>query len=444
MNKPGLGIVYDTGAAGIRDILTALGSEYDLVFIVPRAADPITGVLKSFGAVIPADLPGGISRTAELITRHGIDGLVTYSEQMLRLTADLCEEMNLRGHDVATAMRLTNKKLQREALHAAGIPVPQNTVVSSADSLPGILASVGLPAIIKPLRGVSSTLTYSIKSEKDISRLQRSLFSTRPEMLGEHDNGYIIEELLIGRDCAPFGDYVSVESRTVSGLTSLYAVTGTFPLVAPFREPGQFWPCQLPAVEQDRICETTRLAISALGITDGISHTEIKLTNAGPRIIEVNGRLGGFRADLAARHCGLDLIKDAAKIALGMAETPYQGLPPSRPGVTYSYSSLPPSDACELVSISGRDSLLSAPGVEAYQRYYRNGSKLAMDGRSDPLDVIFGLAPSHQELIPLLRSQLAPLAYKFRCESDYVIKALDLPSAWFCTSGNKGLGSGCD
>jgi hypothetical protein len=157
-----------------------------------------------------------------------------------------------------------------------------------------------------------------------------------------------------------------------------------------------------------------------------ITHTTLfryALTDAGPRIIEVNGRLGGFRADLAARHCGLDLIRDAAEIALGVAESAYPRVLDARPGATYSYSSLPPPDARELVSVSGRGSLLRRPGVEAYRRF--------SDGRTDQLDVLFGYAPSLHEMIPLLRSQLAPLAYTFRGESDYVIKALDLPSASF-------------
>lgn len=431
MHRPRLGVVYDVGVAGVRDIVASLGGDYDLVFITARAADPVSQALASFGPVIPADLPGGADRAAEQGSQHGLNGLVTYSERMLRLTAELAERMNLRGHDAATARRLTNKRCQRESLHAAGLPVPRNAVVARAEDWPGVIASVGLPAIVKPVRGVSSARTYPVVSAADVARLQRSLFDGRPEPTGGADSGYIVEQLMIGRDTSPFGDYVSVECRTVSGFTSLYAITGTFPLAAPFREPGQFWPCQLPAREQAEIFQLTRAAVAALGIIDGISHTEVKLTAAGPRIIEVNGRLGGFRADLALRHGGLDLIREAADIALGMAGREFWGLPRSRPGATYSYSSLAPGDARHLVSISGYGSLLSAPGVEGYRRFYKNGSRLAADGSSDPLDMLFGHAPSPQEIIPSLRAQLAPLSYAFLGETGYVVNALDLPAAAF-------------
>lgn len=431
MHRPTLGVAYDVGVAGVRDIVTSLGGDYDLVFITARAAAPVTGALASFGAVIPADLPGGIDRAAERCRQHGLDGVVTYSERMLRLTAGLAQRIGLRGHDEATALRLTNKRYQRESLRAAGLPVPRNAVVSRAEDWPGVIAAVGLPAIVKPVRGVSSARTYPVVSAADVARLQRSLFDGRPESPGGPDSGYIVEQLMIGRDTSPFGDYVSVECRTVSGFTSLYAITGTFPLGAPFREPGQFWPCHLPAAEQAKIFELTRAAVAALGVTDGISHTEVKLTADGPRIIEVNGRLGGFRADLALRHGGLDLIREAAEIALGVAGGEFPGFPRTRPGATYSYSSLAPADALHLVGISGYGRMLSAPGVEGYRRFYKNGSRLAADGSSDPLDVLFGHALSQQEIIPSLRAQLAPLSYTFRGEVDYVIKALDLPAASF-------------
>ena len=41
------------------------------------------------------------------------------------------------------------------------------------------------------------------------------------------------------------------------------------------------------------------MAIKALGVRVGFLHTEIKLTPDGPRIIEVNGRLGGSVAEMA-------------------------------------------------------------------------------------------------------------------------------------------------
>ncbi|MDX7986717.1 hypothetical protein FE392_05115 [Xenorhabdus sp. 12] len=42
--------------------------------------------------------------------------------------------------------------------------------------------------------------------------------------------------------------------------------------------------------EQNQIYALTESAIKELGVNQGITHTELKLTEQGARIIEVNGR----------------------------------------------------------------------------------------------------------------------------------------------------------
>ena len=59
-------------------------------------------------------------------------------------------------------------------------------------------------------------------------------------------------------------------------------------------------------------------AITALGIRTGCLHTEIKVTDDGPRVIEVNGRIGGFVAPvLALASSGTDFFQISQRVALG-------------------------------------------------------------------------------------------------------------------------------
>ena len=86
-------------------------------------------------------------------------------------------------------------------------------------------------------------------------------------------------------------------------------------------------------------------------MTDGVCHTELKLTPAGPRIIEVNGRLGGYVHDVLKRACGLNMIRLAAGVALGRQSLP---VPISQPEqVSYIFNNLPPDDATSLLAGSG-------------------------------------------------------------------------------------------
>jgi hypothetical protein len=60
-------------------------------------------------------------------------------------------------------------------------------------------------------------------------------------------------------------------------------------------------------------------AHDAIGFGFGITHTEIRLTAAGPKIIEVNGRLGGDLVPyLGLRATGVDTGLNAARVACGL------------------------------------------------------------------------------------------------------------------------------
>ena len=59
-------------------------------------------------------------------------------------------------------------------------------------------------------------------------------------------------------------------------------------------------------------------AIKALGLDSVVAHTEIKLTAAGPRVVEVNPRPAGNRITELVRHVtGIDLAAACVDVALG-------------------------------------------------------------------------------------------------------------------------------
>ena len=116
---------------------------------------------------------------------------------------------------------------------------------------------------------------------------------------------------------AGWGDYVSVESVTSHGHTRHIEITGKFPLAPPLRETGYVVPATLDAATRRSVLDRTTSALAALDVRHGASHVELKLTPAGPHIIEVNGRVGGYVADLVRRSRGYDLVRAALQAALG-------------------------------------------------------------------------------------------------------------------------------
>ncbi len=127
---------------------------------------------------------------------------------------------------------------------------------------------------------------------------------------GAEGSGLLVEEYLDGPE-------ISVECVTVHGITTPVAVTRKFLGPEPlFQEVGHTVVADDPLLAQ--VGPVAEAALDALGVNTAVSHVEMRLTSSGPRLIEVNARIGG---DLIGRlvhlATGIDLPAIAADIALG-------------------------------------------------------------------------------------------------------------------------------
>jgi hypothetical protein len=77
------------------------------------------------------------------------------------------------------------------------------------------------------------------------------------------------------------------------------------------------------------IYDVTKTALDALGLTNGASHAEYKITNEGRiAIMEIGGRMGGdfIGSDLVRLSIGYDFVKGVIDVALGEFEEPVKTL----------------------------------------------------------------------------------------------------------------------
>lgn len=126
----------------------------------------------------------------------------------------------------------------------------------------------------------------------------------------------VVEEYMIGPE-------VSVETLTVNGECNVIQITDKITTGAPhFVEMGHTQPSQLPENTKQKVAQLAKLANRAIGIINGPSHTEIIVTNEGPKIVELGARLGGdcITMHLVPLSTGVDMVECCIKIALG--ETP--------------------------------------------------------------------------------------------------------------------------
>jgi biotin carboxylase len=274
----------------------------------------------------------------------------------------MAEELGLDYHPPEVARRLVDKLCQREALRNGGLPTPlcwEVPVGRDPAAVEALAAEVEFPAVLKPRSSSGSQYTTPVADAGD---LVRQVAMLPPQAGGE--TGMFVEQYLPGLATGPngrFADYVSVESLVAHGEISHLAGNGRFPMAEPFRETGAFIPAELPQAQLEGALDVATAALRALGVRTGGFHTEIKLTPAGPRVIEVNGRLGGGVAEMLFQASGVSLLRLSIRVALGEPVVVDGPIVCARVGWRFMFQL--PMSARRVVSIEGLDRLAERPGV---------------------------------------------------------------------------------
>ncbi|MGW6355192.1 ATP-grasp domain-containing protein [Streptomyces sp. NPDC055092] len=413
MMRKTLIVVYADGAAHPGDIAVGLADWARCVFVTApddhtRAMEPL---LAGFGPVVTAGSP---AQAAAKVRAYEPEGIVTYSERALAYTGELAEALGLPFHDRRTVGLLTDKWQQRDALRAAGVDAVRCRRIDTVEDWADAVAETGLPAVLKPAHGGGSRNTFFVEDAGAGLALARALLAEdRPGLVA--GGTLVLEEYLPGRDTGAFGDYVSIESVVREGTVVDIAVTGKFPMVPPFRETGRFWPSPMEPAEEEQARDLARRSVEALGIRTGLTHTEIKLTPDGPRLIEVNGRLGGGINELSVRSQGLDLIELAGRTALG-EHPPLPALYAGR--ACFQLFHPAPRRPGTLLGIEGTDEVKRIPGVTLHRPYARPGTRFPGGVQTLELDIVMGQARDLAELAVLAKDIESTLRYRFEFEGD--------------------------
>ncbi len=396
--RPLVALGYGPRCVPVMQLIEAAAGVCELLWLIDGTIPEMrqmTELLHRFGPVVNI---GGLSPEdilKELSPPYRPDGIVTYLDANMASFAQVAEALELPFHSVAAAIALTDKAEQRRVLKEAGLPTP-TCVVIAPHQTPAELAAaeskVGWPAVLKPRSAQGSRYTFFVKDETRLSELLSDLGEQRPDMVLE---GYLADDpLRIGE---PYADYVSVESVVARGVISHLAVTGRFPLAENFRETGFFIPAALSDGDELAVLDLATQAIQAIGVTTGCLHTEIKFTPDGPRVIEVNGRVGGGVPEMLNRAAGLALVEMTLRVALG-EPVQVEG-PVTTERIGYRFFLQPPSVSAMVASIEGVDALSDHPGVDSITVHQGPGAVLDWkDGSRNHIMAVVGTANDYDEL----------------------------------------------
>jgi biotin carboxylase len=255
-----------------------------------------------------------------LAARHTVAGVLTWDEYALVPTATLAARLGLTGSTPESMTAARNKAASRAKFAEHGVPSAASTLVDSLPHATAVAHRTGFPVVLKPASHAASIGVIRVDRPDELPSAW-AFASAGAGGQGREGYGVLVEEYLSGPE-------VSVECATAGGIATPLAVTRKEVGFAPyFEETGHTVTADDPLLPE--VGPVAVQAVSALGITDGVQHVEMRLTPAGPRIIEVNSRIGG---DLIGRlvhlATGLDLPRIAADIACGNVPS----LAPTRKG----------------------------------------------------------------------------------------------------------------
>jgi biotin carboxylase len=391
------------------DIKAAAEGVCELVWIVDHdlgETPSMARLLRRLGEVV--DITGlDHDAAAARIAEARPDGILSLHDQLLSWTAEVAQRLDLPFYSREAAAALSDKRAQRAALAAAGIPVPAVLPVPPARdraALGALLGAASFPAVLKPRRSECSRNTVLVRSREELVAALDDVARHAP---ADRD-ALQVEEYLDDRPGAvtegdEIADYVSVESVVLDGTPCHLTITGRFPLAPPLRETGMFIPASMPADEQQAALELATAAVRALGVERGCLHTEIKMTPDGPRVIEVNGRIGGGVPEMLHDVAGVDLLPMALRVALGDQED--VAPMPSTTGVGYLFFRHLPQALGRVVSIEGLDELRARPGVRRLVLNFGPGSELDWRlGTDECVFTVEGVVADHDALLAMRRT----------------------------------------
>lgn len=360
-----LAYVYHPRSFPTMSLVEAARGLCELLWIVDTSDEEMASMerlLKRFGTTI--DIAGlTADEAAAVVAVYEPHGILTLVDANLRLTAELAMRIDRQFGSPATAVRLTDKHAQRDALAAAGLVVPRHWIIGDEEfeeTWRSIERHATFPAVLKPRRGEGSRDTQPVESLDELRTLVEEHRS------GDRSRDFVLEEYIVdavdGVAGEGFAGYVSVESFVQHGEVVHLAITGRMPPAFPFRETGFFLPSALDDGVASSVLDVATKAARAVGVELGCLHTEIKLTPSGPVVIEVNGRIGGGVPEMLAAATGVDFMKVAMRLALG--EIVEVGPMPQAQRVAYLFYVQAPVGLRNVMAVEGLDQLREFPGVQ--------------------------------------------------------------------------------
>lgn len=299
----------------MKRILILGGSEFQIPFIKKAKKQGYYVGVIDINEYAPGKKFADISYTASLKDKEAVLKIANEFKPngitvgMIDIAVPTCayitSKLSLPGIDELTALYATNKFEMIKAFKKNNVPHPWFVYVPKEYIKDKI--NVSFPAIVKPIDMAGSRGIYLVNDEVELK-------VAMIESSNSSDTGNIlVEEYLDGPE-------VSVELIIKDSIPHVIQITDKTTSGAPhFAEIGHLQPSQLPKEILKNISKVACDAAIAIGLKNSLAHAEIKITNKGPKMIEIGARAGGdgIAEQLIELSTGISFSEVAIRIAMG-------------------------------------------------------------------------------------------------------------------------------
>lgn len=264
-------------------------------------------------------------------------GVTTTSDFYAAMAADVADWLRLPGNTPQAVRTCRDKAALRAALTVAGLSQPRFAAVTSLDAVPAAVAAVSLPCVVKPADDSGSNNVLLCHTLDEVAEQVKVILAITTNVRGQATaRTALIEQYL---DAPEY----SVEMFSWRGQAHCVGITEKHLAGPPyFVETGHLFPAELPLPDGKLVRALVEQTLAVAGITFGPTHTEVKLTGAGPAILEVNPRLaGGMIPELVRLSTGVDLLEQQLRAATGLAPALEPSQAPAISGIRFLLAGRP-------------------------------------------------------------------------------------------------------
>ncbi|MFI7482059.1 acetyl-CoA carboxylase biotin carboxylase subunit family protein [Kocuria sp. M1R5S2] len=236
----------------------------------------------------------------DVATRFSIAGVLCWDEPLVMPAAELAVEFGVPGLGLPGVQGCRDKYSARTRLTEGGLLQPGFAMSADVSEARAAADRIGYPVVVKPRALGASMGVVLARNEQELQDAFR--VASDASLVGDEAfrGGAIVEEYAVGPEISVDG---AVHQGEYLPMFVARKRTGGHPY---FEEIGHVVDADDPLMSDAALMDTLARAHRVLGIEDGITHSEVRLTDRGPLIIEINGRVGG------------DLIPFLGKLATGI------------------------------------------------------------------------------------------------------------------------------